>query len=188
MSEEQRSMSLNGLAKVIARRLQAIRDIAAEKNEQPAAGELARLPDHVRAVHIAQRPDINRGDATARHQAGARGHCMATESRKARSMKPRRKPHVLDKIRTGKFAEGSKGPFSSDIMMRMKLVLGHLAKKSMTIEEVRTELNTYFSEWFGERTLNHVPSDAFRRTLLVDRMVGFVAQIRAGGPVQPLWN
>jgi len=42
MSEELRSMSLNGLAKVIARRLQAIRDIAAEKNEQPPAGELAR--------------------------------------------------------------------------------------------------------------------------------------------------
>jgi hypothetical protein len=33
MREEQRSMSLNGLAKVIARRLQAIRDIAAEKND-----------------------------------------------------------------------------------------------------------------------------------------------------------
>jgi hypothetical protein len=103
-------------------------------------------------------------------------------------MKPRRKPHVLDKIRTGKYAEGAKGPFSSDIMMRMKLVLGHLAKKPMTIEDVRTELNTYFSDWFGERTLNHVPSDAFRRTLLVDRMVGFVEQIRAGGTVQPLWD
>jgi hypothetical protein len=42
MSEEQRSMSLNGLAKVIARRLQAIRDIAAEKGEQPPAGEISR--------------------------------------------------------------------------------------------------------------------------------------------------
>jgi len=103
-------------------------------------------------------------------------------------MKPRRKPHVLDKIRTGNFAEGAKGPFSSDIMMRMAMVLNHLAKKSMTIEEVRIELNTYFSDWFGERTLNHVPSDAFRRMLLVDRMVGFVDQIRAGGPVQPIWN
>jgi hypothetical protein len=79
----------------------------------------------------------------------------------------------------GKFAEGAKGPFSSDIMMRMKLILGHLAKKSMTLEEVRLELNTYFSDWFG--THNHVPSDAFRRTLLVDRMVSFVEQIRAGG-------
>jgi hypothetical protein len=100
----------------------------------------------------------------------------------------RRKPHVLDKVRTGKFAEGAKGPFSSDIMMRMKLVLGHLAKKSMTLEEVRIGLNTYFSDWFGKRTLNHVPSDAFRRTLLVDRMVNFAEQIRAGGPAQPLWN
>jgi hypothetical protein len=104
------------------------------------------------------------------------------------SMKTRRKPHVLDKIRTGKFAEGAKGPFSSDIMMRVKLVLGHLAKKSMTIEEVRSELNTYFSDWFGKRTLNHVPSDALRRTLLVDRMVHFVEQIRAGGTVEPLWD
>ena len=103
-------------------------------------------------------------------------------------MKQRRKPHVLDKIRTGKFAEGAKGPFSSDIMMRMAMVLNHLAKKSMTLEEVRIELNTYFSDWFGKRTLNHVPSDALRRTLLVDRMVGFVEQIRSGGPVQPLWN
>jgi hypothetical protein len=103
-------------------------------------------------------------------------------------MKQRRKPHVLDKIRTGKFAEGAKGPFSSDIMMRMAMVLNHLAKKSMTLEEVRIELNTYFSDWFGKRTLNHVPSDALRRTLLVDRMVGFVEQIRAGGTVQPLWN
>jgi hypothetical protein len=113
---------------------------------------------------------------------------MATESRKVGGMKPRRKPHVLDKIRTGKYAEGAKGPFASDVMMRMKLVLGHLAKTSMTLEDVRTELNTYFSDWFGKHTLNHVPSDAFRRTLLVDRMVGFVDQIRAGGPVQPLWN
>jgi hypothetical protein len=113
---------------------------------------------------------------------------MATESRKVGGMKSRRKSHVLDKIRTGKFAEGSKGPFSSDIMMRMKLVLGHLAKKSMTLEEVRFELNTYFSDWSGKRTLNHVPSDALRRVLLVDRMVGFVEQIRAGGTVQPLWN
>jgi hypothetical protein len=113
---------------------------------------------------------------------------MVAESRKACGMKPRRRPHVLDKVRTGKFAEGAKGPFSSDIMMRMAMVLNHLAKKSMTIEEVRAELNTYFSDWFGKRTLNHVPSDAFRRTLLVDRMVGFVDQIRAGGPVQPLWN
>ena len=73
-------------------------------------------------------------------------------------------------------------------MMRMKLVLGHLAKKSMTLEAIRIELNTYFSDWFGKRTLNRVPSDAFRRTLLVDRMVGFIEQIRAGGTVQPLWN
>jgi hypothetical protein len=42
MSEEQRATSLNGLAKVIARRLQAIRDIAAERNERPPAGEIAR--------------------------------------------------------------------------------------------------------------------------------------------------
>jgi hypothetical protein len=42
MSEEQRATSLNGLAKVIARRLQAIRDIAAEKGEEPPAGEIAR--------------------------------------------------------------------------------------------------------------------------------------------------
>lgn len=103
-------------------------------------------------------------------------------------MKTRRKPHVLDKIRTGKFAEGAKGPFSSDIMMRMALVLNHLSKKPMTLDEVRTELNAYFSDWFGKRTLNHVPSDALRRTLLVDRMVNFVEQIRSGGPVQPLWN
>jgi len=33
----------------------------------------------------------------------------------------RRKPHVLDKVGTGKFAEGAKGPFSSDIMMRMAM-------------------------------------------------------------------
>jgi hypothetical protein len=33
-------------------------------------------------------------------------------------MKQRRKPDVLDKIRTGKFAEGAKGPFSSDIQIR----------------------------------------------------------------------
>jgi hypothetical protein len=103
-------------------------------------------------------------------------------------MKPKRKPHVLDKIRTGKFAEGAKGPFASDILMRMKLILNHIAKKSMPLDDVRTELNTYFSDYFGKRTLNHVPSDAFRRTLLVDRMVNFVEQIRAGGPVQPLWN
>jgi hypothetical protein len=38
----QRTTSLNGLAMVIARRLQAIQDIAAEKNEQPKSGELAR--------------------------------------------------------------------------------------------------------------------------------------------------
>jgi hypothetical protein len=113
---------------------------------------------------------------------------MATESGKTCGMKPRRRPHVLDKIRTGKYAEGAKGPFSSDIMMRMAMVPNHLAKKSMTLEEVGTELNTYFSDWFGKRTLNHVPSDAFRRTLLVDRMVGFVEQMRAGGTVQPLWN
>jgi hypothetical protein len=73
----------------------------------------------------------------------------------------------------------------SDIMMRMKLVLGHLAKKPMTLEEVRTKLNTYFSDWFGKRTLNHVPSDAFRRTLLVDRMVNFVEQICAGCTSRP---
>ena len=85
------------------------------------------------------------------------------------SLKPRRKPHVLDKVRTGKFAEGAKGPFSSDIMMRMKLVLNHLAKKSMTIEEVRIELDTYFGDWFGKRTLNHgairrIPSHAAGRS------------------------
>jgi hypothetical protein len=103
-------------------------------------------------------------------------------------MKPRRKPRVLDKIRTGKYAEGSKGPFASDVMMRMELVLGHLAKKPMTLEEVRTELNTYFSDWFGKRTLNHVPSDSLRRGILVARMVGFVEEIRAAGPVQPLYR
>lgn len=68
-------------------------------------------------------------------------------------------------------------------MMRMKIVLNHFAKKPMTLEEVRTELNTYFSDWFGKRTLNHVPSDALHRTLLVDRMVNFVEQVRVGGPV-----
>jgi hypothetical protein len=103
-------------------------------------------------------------------------------------MKTRRKPYVLDKLRTGRSSEGAKGPFSADILMRMKLVLGHLAKKRMTLEEVRTELNTYFSDWFGERTLNHVPRDALRRNLLVDRMVNFVEQIRGGGQVEPLWD
>jgi hypothetical protein len=33
MNQEQHGTSLNGLAMVIARRLQAIRDIAAEKND-----------------------------------------------------------------------------------------------------------------------------------------------------------
>jgi hypothetical protein len=40
-SRSQRAGSLNGLAMVIARRLQAMREIAAEKNEQPRAEELA---------------------------------------------------------------------------------------------------------------------------------------------------
>ncbi len=40
-SKDQHAGSLQGLAHVIARRLQAMRDIASEKNEQPRAGDLA---------------------------------------------------------------------------------------------------------------------------------------------------
>jgi hypothetical protein len=44
-------------------------------------------------------------------------------------MKPRRIPHVLDKKRTGKFSEGSKGPLASDIVSRIWITLYHLARK-----------------------------------------------------------
>jgi hypothetical protein len=37
-----RTTSLNGLAMVIAKRIKAIKDIAAEKGEQPKSGELAK--------------------------------------------------------------------------------------------------------------------------------------------------
>jgi chorismate mutase len=40
-SKDQRAGSLQGLAHMIARRLQAMRDIASEKNEQPRAEDLA---------------------------------------------------------------------------------------------------------------------------------------------------
>jgi hypothetical protein len=47
-------------------------------------------------------------------------------------------------------------------------------------------VTTYFGEHFGPRTLRDVPSDALRRTLLVERMG---AEIRAGQkPLTPLWN
>jgi hypothetical protein len=73
MSEGQRATSLNGLAKVIARRLKAIRDIAAAKSEDdPPAGELARqFQTMCKRAHIIQRPNLNCGDAVARYQAGA---------------------------------------------------------------------------------------------------------------------
>jgi hypothetical protein len=186
MNKEQHETSIIRLAEIIARRITSIRNLAAEKGERYPGEEVAR-----QFLMICERALLHSfiyaAYGAARIRVGARGHRAVERTEKACSM-TRRKPHVLDKVRTGKFAEGAKGPFSSDIMMRMKLVLGHLAKKSMTLEEVRIELNTYFSDWFGKRTLNHVPSDAFRRTLLVDRMVNFAEQIRAGGPAQPLWN
>jgi hypothetical protein len=103
--------------------------------------------------------------------------------------KPSRKPHVLDKKRIGKFSEGSKGPFASDVVMRMCITIHGVARKPWTLDKVRDELTTYFGEYFGPRTLRNVPSDAFRRTLLVERMVNRVAEIRAGQkPLTPLWN
>jgi hypothetical protein len=114
-----------------------------------------------------------------------------TFERSDQAMKPHRKPHVLDKKRIGKFSEGLKGPFAPDIVSRIWIILYHLARKKtgMSLEELRTELNTYFSDYFGKRTLNSVPSDKFRRTLLVDRMVDRIEEIRTFGKAKtPLWN
>jgi hypothetical protein len=103
-------------------------------------------------------------------------------TRKTNAMKRKssRKPHVLDKKRIGKCSEGSKGPFASDVVMRMCITIHGIAYKPWTLDKVREELTTYFGEYFGPRALRNVPSDAFRRTLLVERMVNRVAEIRAG--------
>jgi hypothetical protein len=92
--------------------------------------------------------------------------------------KPSRKPHVLDRKRTGKYSEASKGPFARDIVMRMYITIHGVARKPWTTDKVREELTTYFGEYFGPRTLRNVPSDALRRMLLVERMVNRVAEIR----------
>jgi hypothetical protein len=121
---------------------------------------------------------------------GARGH-FACLTRKTNTMKrkPSRKPHVLDRKRTGKYSEASKGPFARDIVMRMYITIHGVARKPWTTDKVREELTTYFGEYFGPRTLRNVASDAIRRMLLVERMVNRVAEIRAGQkPLTPLWN
>jgi hypothetical protein len=46
-----------------------------------------------------------------------------TRKTNAMKRKPARKPQVLDKKRTGKFSEGSKGPFASDVVMRMCITI-----------------------------------------------------------------
>jgi len=71
----------------------------------------------------------------------------------------------------------------------MCITIHGIARKPWTLDKVRDELTMYFGEYFGPRTLRNVPSDAFRRTLLVKRMVNRVAEIRAGQkPLTPLWN
>jgi hypothetical protein len=87
---------------------------------------------------------------------------------------------MCSKKRIGKFSEGSKGPFASDIVSRIWITLYHLARRKtgMSLDDIRVELNTYFSDYFGKRTLNNVSSDKFRRTLLVDRMVDRIGEIR----------
>jgi hypothetical protein len=106
-----------------------------------------------------------------------------TRKTNAMKRKPSRKPHVLDKKCIGK------GLFASDIIMRMCITIHGIARKPCTLGKVRDELTMYFGEYFGPRTLRNVPSDAFRRTLLVERMVNRVAKIRAGQkPLTPHWN
>jgi hypothetical protein len=91
--------------------------------------------------------------------------------------------------RTGKYGEGSKGPFQNDIMARMGIQVYRLARRSpMTLEELRVDLNEYFDEYFGKGTLSRTPSDGLRRRFLVDRMILAIEQIRAGQKPTPLWN
>ena len=120
---------------------------------------------------------------------GPASFACLTRKTNAMKRKPSRKPHVLDKKRTGKYSEKSKGPFASDIVMRMCITIHGIARKPWTLDKVRDELTTYFHEYFGPRTLRNVPSDALRRMLLVERMVNRVAEIRVGQkPLTPLWN
>jgi hypothetical protein len=66
--------------------------------------------------------------------------------------------------RTGKHSEGKKGPFDNAINARMGIVVHSLATRSpMTLEQLRVDLLTYFSEYFGNGTLSRTPSDALRR-------------------------
>jgi hypothetical protein len=126
---------------------------------------------------------------TANGPAHAAPFVCLTRKTNAMKRKPSRKPHVLDKKRTGKYSEGSKGPFASDVVTRMCITIHGIARKPWTLDKVREELTTYFGEYFGPRTLRNVPSDALRRMLLVERMVNRVAEIRAGQkPLTPLWN
>ena len=93
------------------------------------------------------------------------------------------------KYRSGCYSEGSKGPFQGDVMGRMAVQLNHLAKRSpMSLDELRVDLNKYFSEYFGKGCLSRTPSDAGRRVRLVDKMVVAIDDIRSGRKVTPLWN
>jgi hypothetical protein len=93
--------------------------------------------------------------------------------------------------RSGKYGEGSKGPFQNDINARIGITIGGFATRSpLKLEQLRVKLNAEFSYYFGKGTLSRTPSDAFRRVLLVDRLVNRIDEIRSGKPkpYTPIWN
>lgn len=93
--------------------------------------------------------------------------------------------------RTGKYSEGSKGPFQDETDYRMGLVVQALATRSpMTLEQLRVDLVERFSWYFGKGTLSRTPSDALRRQMLVSRLVNRIDEIRSGTPkpYRPIWN
>jgi hypothetical protein len=74
-------------------------------------------------------------------------------------------------------------------MTRMFLTVHHKARKSpMSLDELRINLTENFSDYFGKGTLSRTPSDAYRRVLLVDKLVNRADQIRTGQPITPIWN
>jgi hypothetical protein len=79
---------------------------------------------------------------------------------------------------------GAAASMTASGLLSITLRANHL----LTLDQIRHELRTYFSDYFGKRTLNHVPSDAMRRTLLVDRLVHRVDEIRTGKPLTRIWN